>query len=1076
MGIGQVVASGCKANKKFLPTGRLLRSILVVATALPLLILNGCAGFVGGKTQTTQTASFTISPTTLNFGKAATGQKMTQNLTITNTGNVGVTIQQATFSNPQFGISGVTFPLSMNAGQSTTFGVWMNGTAAGNVAGTLTVQADSGTSPGVVNLSGTITTSSQPQISLAPSALDFGSVTIGSKGTASFVIGNGGSSDLTVSMITLNGAEFGISGITTPKTISAGQSAPVAVTFTPTSAGTVQGSITLTSNDPANPTSTVSLTGTASTTPAGQLTSNPTSLSFSPVSAGSNTSKTITLTNSGTISVQISSITAAGNTFSVSGVTAPLTLNASQVATLSVKFAPTAAGNDSGSILIASNAAGSPLTIPLSGTATTAPVGQLTASTTAVNFGSVVDGRNATQNITLTNTGNAPLQITNVAATGTAFSDSGVAIPSTLNASQSVTLAVKFAPTSTGSAAGSITVSDSAGSPVTITLSGTGTVAAAGQLTASSTTVGFGNVAAGTSSSQNITLTNAGNAALQITSISTSGTGFSASGVTVPVTLNPSQTAILAAKFAPASTGNANGTISIATNAGSPVTIAVSGTGTQSGLSISPATFDFGSVVDGQTKSQNFTLTNTGTATLTVTQISVAGSGYSASGLNTPTTIGVGKTAAFSLLFAPTTAGSLSGSVSISSDAPSSPNVASVAGTGVAASVTISPSPSSLSFGNVNAGSSSSKSVTITNSGNSSVTLSQVTVSAKDVLASGMSTPMTLTPGQNASLNLTFNPSAAESVTGNVTISSTQGTSAVIPVTANGVQAALSLTPSSVSFGNVTVGSPNSQTIQISNTGSAVLTISQLSVTGSGFSTSSVGLPLSLNPGAASTFNVQFAPQSAGSVSGSISLVSNAPNSPGTLALSGTGVAATPTISLSSTNLSFGSVNTGSSAQQSITITDTGNANVTVSQINVSGSGYSLTGAGTPVTLSPSQTLTFTVHFSPSSAGTDNGSVSIVSNASGSPASVSLTGTGVAQSHTVALNWNASASTVSGYNVYRTTTSGSGYSKVNSSLVGGVNYTDSTVQNSVTYYYVTTAVDGSGNESSYSNEAQAIVP
>src|SRR5208337_743530 len=112
-----------------------------------------------------------------------------------------------------------------------------------------------------------------------------------------------------------------------------------------------------------------------------------------------------------------------------------------------------------------------------------------------------------------------------------------------------------------------------------------------------------------------------------------------------------------------------------------------------------------------------------------------------------------------------------------------------------------------------------------------------------------ISTPMTLAPGQHASMNLICDPSASESVTGNVTVSTTQGTSAVIPVTGNGIQAALSLTPSSVTFGNVTVGSTNSQTIQISNSGSAVLAISQLSVTGSGFSASSVGLPLSINPG-----------------------------------------------------------------------------------------------------------------------------------------------------------------------------------------------------------------------------------
>jgi len=65
--------------------------------------------------------------------------------------------------------------------------------------------------------------------------------------------------------------------------------------------------------------------------------------------------------------------------------------------------------------------------------------------------------------------------------------------------------------------------------------------------------------------------------------------------------------------------------------------------------------------------------------------------------------------------------------------------------------------------------------------------------------------------------------------------------------------------------------------------------------------------------------------------------------------------------------------------------------------------------------------------------------------------------------HSVTLTWIASASTVTGYNVYRTTVSGTGYAKINSSLVVPVIYTDATVQNGTTYYYVTTAVDASGS-------------
>jgi hypothetical protein len=176
--------------------------------------------------------------------------------------------------------------------------------------------------------------------------------------------------------------------------------------------------------------------------------------------------------------------------------------------------------------------------------------------------------------------------------------------------------------------------------------------------------------------------------------------------------------------------------------------------------------------------------------------------------------------------------------------------------------------------------------------------------------------------------------------------------------------------------------------------------------------------------------------------------------------------------------LSFGNVTTGtSSATQNVTITNTGNSNVTISQINLSGAGYSMTGGSAPVTLTPSQNLTLSIQFSPTTAGAASGSVTIVSNATGSPATISLSGTGVAPvQHSVALTWNASTSTVAGYNVYRSTVSGSSYALINSSLVAVLNYTDSTVQNGTTYYYVTTAVDSSGNESTFSNEVSAPIP
>ena len=78
--------------------------------------------------------------------------------------------------------------------------------------------------------------------------------------------------------------------------------------------------------------------------------------------------------------------------------------------------------------------------------------------------------------------------------------------------------------------------------------------------------------------------------------------------------------------------------------------------------------------------------------------------------------------------------------------------------------------------------------------------------------------------------------------------------------------------------------------------------------------------------------------------------------------------------------------------------------------------------------------------------------------------------------HSVQLAWNASATTVSGYNLYRGTSNGGPYTKINSALLIVLIYTDSTVSSGNTYYYVSTSVDSTGKESSYSDQATAIIP
>jgi len=263
----------------------------------------------------------------------------------------------------------------------------------------------------------------------------------------------------------------------------------------------------------------------------------------------------------------------------------------------------------------------------------------------------------------------------------------------------------------------------------------------------------------------------------------------------------------------------------------------------------------------------------------------------------------------------------------------------------------------------------------------------------------------------------------------------------------------------------------------LTNGGNSSLAISQVNVSGAGFSASGLTLPLTLTAGQSTALSVQFAPQAGGGVTDSVSVVSSATNSPATISLSGSGVVTTFLLSANPTSLGFGNVAVGSSSTQTVMLTNSGSSSLPISQVHVSGAGFSASGLTLPLTLTAGQGTSLTTLFAPTTAGSVTGSVTVVSNATNSPATISLAGSGVQPiAHSATLSWTASTSVVAGYNVYRGTTFGGPYAKLNTSLVSTVSYTDSTVQAGLTYFYVATAVDSIGDESIFSNEVLATIP
>jgi len=302
--------------------------------------------------------------------------------------------------------------------------------------------------------------------------------------------------------------------------------------------------------------------------------------------------------------------------------------------------------------------------------------------------------------------------------------------------------------------------------------------------------------------------------------------------------------------------------------------------------------------------------------------------------------------------------------------------------------------------------------------------------------------------------------------------------SAVVPRAAHGATGTLTASLSSVSFGSVPVGSKSSQAVLLKNTGGAALKLVDVSLSGTGFSQAGLVAPLVLTPGNTVSVTVAFAPTTAGSVAGSLVLGSNATNSALAIPLSGTGVTATRTVSLSATSLNFGNEVVGGTSTLAMAVKNTGNSSVTISVVGVSGTGFSAVCCFAGTTIAAGQTAELSVVFAPKVTGSVPGTVSIASNASNSPSTISLAGAGLSSAaHSVTLHWEASSSSNAiGYYVYRSTVSGGSYTRLTSSVVSALEYTDGAVSAGETYYYVVTAVNSSGTQSGYSGQVSATIP
>ena len=592
----------------------------------------------------------------------------------------------------------------------------------------------------------------------------------------------------------------------------------------------------------------------------GSLTDSTSVLNFGDVNSGSTSAaQTVTVTNPGPSAAAISSLSATGPFSQTNTCGSSLAANAS--CTISVKFAPTSGGALTGSVTLASNAPGSPLTIALSGTGVTSTTdiaqgATVTASSTDSGFpaSNAVDGN--TSSYWESNDGSAYPQTITVQLPQS-FSLGSVTLdlpPSSAWATRTETLSVLGSTNGTsfttlvGSA--TYTFDPSTGNTVSFNLpsgttdqyvelsftansgwtaaqlsefeifpgSGGGTGPGSATLTASPTSLAFGNETVGsTTSAQSVTIQNTGTAAASISSVSAGSPFAETNNCGSSLAAGASCTANVT--FTPSATGSASGSLTVNSNAtNGTLTVGLSGTGTaatSATLTATPTSVAFGSETVGSTTgAQSVTIKNTGTATATLSSVS-APAPFAES--NTcGSSIAAGASCTASVTFTPTTTGAASGSLTVNSNATNGTLTVALTGTGTAAaSATLTATPTSVAFGSETVGSTTAaQTVTIKNTGTASASISSVSAGAP--FAETNTCGSSLAAGASCTASVTFTPSANGAASGNLTVNS-NASNGTLTVALSGTGTGGTSTPVNLALNAPITASSYTQTYVASN-------------------------------------------------------------------------------------------------------------------------------------------------------------------------------------------------------------------------------------------------------------------
>ncbi|HEV2522351.1 MAG TPA: choice-of-anchor D domain-containing protein [Candidatus Acidoferrales bacterium] len=658
----------------------------------------------------------------------------------------------------------------------------------------------------------------------------------------------------------------------------------------------------------------------------------------------------------------------------------------------------------------------------------------VSASPSSLSFGSQTVGSvTSPQTVTVTNVTKNRVSIQSISMSASQFSVSGATLPVTLYRGESLSVSVTFAPTAGQAYSGTLTFVSNNSGTVTVGLGGTGTLS--NSIVASPTSLSFSVSAGGTAPAQSVKINDSTLASLPFAvsadqawiSISATAGTTQSSGSILQVGVYP---AGMAAGTYPghvilAASGVTNSPLAI------PVTLTITPSPSVApSITMQPAN---AKIIAGQTATFKVAATGTSPMAYQWNKNGATITGATASSYTTPSETTTDNNAQFTVAVS-NSAGSVISNVA----------VLTVTNPAVAPSITTQPASQSVIAGNT-----ATFSVAATGTSPMTYQWSKNAVTISGATSSTYATPPETTADNNAQFTVTVQNSAGIATSN----------AAVLTVTNPIVAPSITTQPASQS-----VSAGNTATFSVAATGTAPMTYqwSKGGVAISGATSSSYTTPAETTADNNAQFTVSVKNSAGTATSNAATLTVNA---------------AALLLNSNTSSLSFGSVNVSSSSSQNVTLTNAGNSNVTISNVTVTGAGFTASGVSTGLILAPAQTATLTATFAPAASGSVTGGISVASNATNSPDTITMSGTGAAAvNHSVALSWTASTSSVMGYNTYSSKTSGGPYTKLTSAPVSAMTYTDTTVQAGLTYYYVVTSVDSSNMESAYSSEVGATVP